>query len=224
MSTRFRSPTASATAATMLRSFELLPPTYRYEQFLTAVRLGYLTVIAALTAIFVSAAAATTMRRTAQQHRHQTIASEAVPLMAMRQAVMRLQTENERRSGLCQQVQSAKPNDDILQTVAAIAASTADFDDTISIDSLHVRLPIEFETDSTQSTAPKIPTWASPHLNVLAKVADTATALQWLDRMNAHPRISSATTLDALPTVEENQLLRFPITIKANPIASGTLP
>ncbi|TWU49798.1 hypothetical protein [Rubripirellula reticaptiva] len=211
-----------------LQSFDLLPASFGHQQKLRQVRLGYATIIVALIAVFVAAAIATAVRRTQRHRNYQQIAAVAMPLMQLRQQVLQIQSSNEKRMQWIGQVESARPNDDLLQTIDSFAAATADLLPTIAIQTLHIRLPIEYAAgpaaDSKTTSHVSPPSWATPKLDAIASVGADAPIDRWLTQLNQSPRVSSASAIGVQSQRDLGDKLDRPVTIKAMPISTGVLP
>ncbi|MGB7328489.1 MAG: hypothetical protein WBD31_26670 [Rubripirellula sp.] len=215
-----------------LRSFDLLPASFGHQQKLRQVRLGYAAVIVALLAVFVATAIATMVRRTQRYRIHQQIAAEAMPLIQLRQQVLQIQASNEKRMQWIRQVESARPSDDLLQTIDSFAAASADFLPAIALQTLHVRLPVEYEVNQVaeksakpnKTTQVSPPAWSTPKLDAIAAVGAGTPVDRWLVQLNQRPRISSATEIGVQSEPDPADQLDRPVTIKATPITTRVLP
>ncbi len=183
------------TSAHSLDQFDLLPPSFRYQNRVREVCCGWLTINVALLAIMAGVAAATVMRIRGQREMNLQIASTAIPLMDLRRDVVRLQEENSQRNQWCRSIDSSRPDDAALQTLAAITAATQGERQGILVDSIHVRLPIEYPV-----SAAKRPDWAVAQVVITARVVSDAVQT-WLDRLNQFDRIADASL--ASPSVSE---------------------
>ena len=115
--------------------------------------------------------------------------AESQPLAELRQKSWLMDQENERRAKWNEWVESAKPDDSLLQTLAAVAEATNTVETGIEIDSLEIQLPLEYPAKVKQP-----PRWAAPQLLITAKVSDGSSTRTWLQRLNASDRIEDATS------------------------------
>lgn len=167
--------------------FDLLPPSFHYHDRVRKLIRSWVMVVCMLAATLCAVTIATFLRI---RHNHRTnlrIASAAIPLMQLRSDVIQLQESTALRERWCQWVESARPGDDMLQTLAAIAKASRSDSRQIMIDSLQVRLPIEFP-----ATTKETPTWATPLLSVSARFAADDALTLWLDQLKSLDRIEPA--------------------------------
>ncbi|QDT06685.1 hypothetical protein K227x_51010 [Rubripirellula lacrimiformis] len=185
-------------SASPLRGFELLPPAYRQQRRLQSVQYGWMTVILAMAVIFVAVTITTFVRRQQQFGRHQQLAAESMPLFRLRDDVRVLSAEHDQLQQWCDHVQSALPNDDLLQAMAAVAEATYPLQSTIRMESLHVRVPVEYSVDpAADGTVPSgplsPPDWAKPTIKITAR-ANPSSVSNWVQNINLNPRIDGAST------------------------------
>lgn len=199
-----------ASKITLLDQYELLPPGYQYECRIRNVLYGWITVICWLLAILCGVAVMTALRSHRDQQSHDQLVATAMPLIDLRRNVFQLQSGNAQRLKWCQWVESAKPDDDAFQALAAIIASPQD----IEIDQLSIRLPLEYPL-----TAKEVPDWAVPHLAVTARVASPEVAQQWVQRLSRSDRIDAA-TVDVKPL----ELAGGRVELTATPRTTRVLP
>lgn len=180
-------------ATSLLEQFDLLPPSFRYRHRLRGILCGWVTLVCFLLAVLIGVTAITVMRTVHTNRTNQQIASTAIPLLDLRRDVFRLQEENQRRQRLCRWIQSAKPQDSMLQMLAAIAAASQTGerpqtgDAQITIDTVALRLPVEFPGPAT-----KPPAWAEPFLTIVARPTSIDLVQSWVDRLNSLDRVTEA--------------------------------
>ena len=189
MNTIQHSPTQAAAA---LDQFDLLPPSFRYQIRVQQVLHSWLTIIVALIAVLIGVIVATTYRVHRNRQLNERIASAAIPLMELRSDVIELREENNQRSQWCRSVEAARPDDSALQTLAAVAVASQNGNGQIIIDSIHLRLPIEFPASAT-----KTPDWATPQITITARLLRGDAVGGWVDRLNSFDRIESASIVAA---------------------------
>jgi hypothetical protein len=162
-----------------------------------------------------------------ERQRNEQIAATAIPLLDLRRDVFRLQKENDQRDQWCQWVEAARPDDDVLQTLATITVASQTENRAIMIDSLDLRQAIELPSSAT-----KMPDWAIPRIAIEARIR--AEAIQpWLDRLNSFDRIDAAAIHAITHSDTSNTLLAEsdfssgnaqPIQVRATPLSTRVLP
>ena len=203
----------SASTFSSLEPFDLLPPSFRYQNRVRHVVSNWLATVCMLIAMLCGITVATVMRIQQERRRNEGIAATAIPLIKLRKDVLGLQANNQQREAWLQGVTAARPGDDLLQTIAAIAVASRTEDRAIIIDSLQVRQPIEHPV-STRST----PEWAIPRIEIEARVQPGAVAA-WVNRLSDSDRINAAEVISAgrardLPALSDD----------ADPNLGGVLP
>jgi hypothetical protein len=199
--------------------FDLLPPSFHYHERVRQLTRSWLTVVCMLLATLCAVTFATTFR---MQHRDRTnlrIASAAIPLMHLRDEVIQLQAATAQRDLWCQWVASARPDDDLLQALAAIAKASRDDSRRTMIDSLHIRLPIEYP-----ATAKEAPTWATPHLAISARLPSEDVLDRWLDQLNGLDRIEATSLAENNKDSSDPDDVFHRIRLTAAPRATRVLP
>ncbi|MFK8111802.1 MAG: hypothetical protein AB8B91_06355 [Rubripirellula sp.] len=199
-------------------AYNLLPDSFSIGQRVRRVFFSWLTVVGAASVIFLAVAVATVVRRKETLRRNQQVAVTAVPLMDLRRDVLRLQADNVRRESWCQTVESSRPDDSMLQVIAGVALASRSDTQSVLVDKLHVRLPIEYAVENEQS-----PEWAVPTLKVSARLASDFEVTAWMDRLNLMDRIENARNeLDEEFVSLSNG--RRSAEIVATPLATKVLP
>jgi hypothetical protein len=145
---------------------------------------------------------------------HSRLIADAVPLAELRRRTQLMEAENERNAEWCVVLESAKPDDSLLQTLAAIAKATQAAETGIEINSLEIQLPLEYPARYTQP-----PRWAAPQLSISATVSDGITARKWLERMSASDRIED-TASKLAPGSWDGGMLQ----VNAHPLTTRWLP
>jgi hypothetical protein len=177
---------AKATTTHPLEQFELLPPAFQNERRVRRIRYGWIAMVGALSVILGGTIAATLVRAHRDRRARERLVVAALPLLELRRNVFRLQDVNAQRRQWCQWVESAKPDDNAFQTLAAITATPLG-ENEIKIDRLSIMLPLEYSV-----AAKEVPDWATPRLSVSARVASSDAARLWIERLNQSDRIDSA--------------------------------
>lgn len=218
-----------------LHQFDLLPPSFRYRHRLHGVFCGWVALICFLIAVLVGGTAVTIMRTLQTNRTNQQIASTALPLLDLRRKVFHLQESNKQRQQWCRWVESTKPDDSMVQVLAAVAAASQASDSSrastqartsdrqITIDSVSLRLPLEFPISSSEP-----PAWAVPFLTIIARPTSTDLVQPWVERLNGFDRIAAVSLADDTnervsklqSTNEEDMSVR----LTATPVATRVQP
>lgn len=171
-----------------LHQYDLLPSSYRIRNRVRLLSRSWSAVVMILTAVFIAATAASLLHVHRQNQLHTEIACAALPLRQLRQEATQLRLRNEQRDRWCQLVESAKPDDSALQTIAAIALASQNGNRQILIDAVHLR----FEVESAVTEASAGP-WTSPTLDIAARATSAAAQQGWFDRLVQLERIDRLT-------------------------------
>ena len=162
--------------------------------------------------------AATLMRARRISRANEQLAVAAMPLMDLRRDVLQLHEDHSRLLGWCQQSEAARPSDDILQSIAAIALASQTGQGDVIVDSLHLRLPHEYSV-----TAAEPPHWAIPVVSIAARVSEQGKVDKWLDRLNQFARIKLAKVqTESGPLTVPGDAIS--LQISATPIATRVAP
>lgn len=169
-----------------INQYNLLPRTHQYQTRVRQLIRSWLGVLSVLVATLAGVAIATLVERHRLKLARHQLATTAEPLLELRQQVSLIQEDSARLSRLCELVETSRPNDDLLQTIAAIASSTKA--EELLVDSVRIRLPSE-----TKSAEPA----NSAEIVIEAHVDSDATE-SWLRELKNSKRI-------ATPKVVEHQ-------------------
>ena len=137
--------------------------------------------------------------------------TEANPLSELRKKTQRMEALNKQQTKWNSWVESAKPDDSLLQTLAAIAHATQPAETEIDIETLEIKLPLEYP-ESYQPTPPR---WAEPRLSINARVKEGKTTLSWIKRLRSSNRIED---------IGSQPAARGTIQINATPVATRWVP
>ena len=200
----------------------LLPLAFTSSLRLRRVFIAWFVVVSVAISVLgsVSAVLALRMRRT--RHANEQLAAAAIPLMNLRRDVIRQRAENHKRSQWCDIVESARPSDDALQTLAAIAIRT---DPQILIDTVHLRLPVEYT-----GPAESMPQWATPTLELSARIPQAKPVARWIQELTRSDRIHNMQLQDDDLQQTKTNSARISsdatqrVNLAATPLASGVLP
>jgi hypothetical protein len=121
----------------------MLPREYKLRRRLDNVRYGWVTVVSSLAAIFlVSLYASWRQHRLTTAHQSRLLAA-AEPVQELRSTAVSLEQVNETRRRLCRLAESSRPDDSLLQTLAAVSSAVREAGPVIDVLSIHVELPRE---------------------------------------------------------------------------------
>ncbi len=203
----------SGEATAGLQPFELLPPQYRNRRRVRHVFYGWASVLGSLAAVLCGVAVATSIRAHKEAQLRQQLVAASLPLFDLRRDVHQLEHRNSQRAKWCRWVESARPDDQLFQTMAAVVIAPKPDDGEIKIDRLHVKLPIEYPLDEQET-----PSWALPQLSIAARTTPEA-AQRWAERLNRSDRIQAASVEETPVHIGHRQLR-----ITATPLSSRVLP
>ncbi len=212
-----------------LQQFDLLPPSFRYQHRLRKVLCGWVTLVCLLIAVLIGVTVITIMRTLHENRTNQQIASTAIPLLDLRRDVFRLQGDNKQRQQWCRWVESTRPDDSMLQVLAAIAAASQirdpsqTGDQQITVDSVALRLPMEFPISASEP-----PAWAVPFITIVARPTSLDVVQPWVERLSSFDRIAAASiAADTNETVSDVRLEKKKIQsvqLTATPVATRVQP
>ena len=107
-----------------LATMDLLPSSYQRKRRVQQLSRSWAAVIMILLAAFCCAVGESVLRAHRQASNNAQLACTAMPLQAIRNNVIALQTQNRKHTEWCDMVESARPDDSTLQTLAAIAVAS----------------------------------------------------------------------------------------------------
>lgn len=205
--------------------FNLLPPSFRYQNRLRRVQYGWGTLVCFLLAAFLGITAKTVVHIRHSGQSNQQLAFAAIPLMQLRTDVLRLQEENEQRTRWCRWVESARPDDSMLQVLGAIAVASDSSNQEILVDAVDLRLPIESPADASEP-----PAWAVSTLSIDARLTSSNADVTrgWVERLESTDRITAVSVSNdrkdsaARLRVVDNDVKRVHVT--ATPLATRVHP
>lgn len=196
------------------RAYQLLPPAYHNRRRVTNVVGAWCTVICTLLAILGGLTAATALQAKRNHRARQQVVAAALPLLDLRRDVLRLSQANRLRLQWCDGVESARPDGNAFETLAAIATTSQSDGNNIRIDRMLIKMPLEYP--ATDAAPPQ---WATPRLEITARVNAPGTADEWIRRLNRSDRVSDA-EIAAGPL----DLAGGRVEIMASPITTRVLP
>lgn len=135
------------------------------------------------------------------QARNADLVMKSKSLRDVQNETVRMEHEIQRRNDWINAIDSAKPDDAVLQTLLAVAAATKPVQDTASVDSIHINLPLEHSADATELNE------ALPHLAIRATIqidpdnrtnGDLQSITAWVETLNQSERIETAVLQQSL--------------------------
>lgn len=207
-------PKPYAFAVAGLQTADLLPGQFRQQRQVNRTIYVWATLVLASGSIFAGTLLAFWAQAKQTESEQTRLIADAAPLKQVRDDVVRMQSDVEALRTACSLVESAKPSDELLQTLAAIMVISNDFDQDVIIDSINVRLALEYP--QTESTTP---TWAESDLSIMMSFPDEHVQVDWIDRLGKSDRIEK-------PTIQHEQQIAESMraTLTATPVAITDLP
>lgn len=149
---------------------------------------------------------------------NQELIAASQPIALTSKTVKVIESDIKRRGVWLDWIESARPTDCLLQTIAAVTKGThpiknAEARDHIQIESLVVKLPLEYPAKTTQ------PTWAKPVVQAVAAIEDKSLSQRWVTDLEKSPRLKS---IDV--KVPSGKWTRASIQMSAHPIVTRIVP
>ncbi|MEM1069921.1 MAG: hypothetical protein AAGI63_13560, partial [Planctomycetota bacterium] len=206
-------------AKSPLHPFDLLPNSFHQSRRVSALFRSWTTVILILLAGFFLVVVESVLTAQRNAHRNEALACEALPLWDLRETVMARQVANDELQQCCVGLESARPDDSLLQVLAGVALSTESAKGDVIVDALHVRLAVE--TAHTQTTSTR------ETLSIKARVKNAAVLQQWIELLESQARLRDIThrfdeESGTAAITGRSQMLQVEIT--GVPIATRVLP
>lgn len=197
------------------QSFELMPPSFRNAREAKSVLTAWTIVNTFLLAFLLGSVVAIFLRGQAMRRRNAQLVAEAKPLFQIRNESIFLEKQTRVIERYSESVTTAKPDDSLLQILAAVALAThptehIDPDDHLQVQSVHVKLALEHS-----SPEGKTPTWAQPRFTMTAMANKPTAVTQWSGRLTGLER------LQQLETKAPNSFFRETL-VQANAVPRAT--
>ena len=199
--------------------YQLLPPSYEKNRRATRVAYGWTAANGMLLILLGTLAVVATTKQRRNDQARAKIAAAAFPLYQLRRDTTLLEQTNQQRQDWCQAVESARPDDNGFQTLAAVAASLSADASNIEVDQIAIQIPRE-----RHDRAPNEPLWETGSIDITARVHSIATAHQWVGRLDASDRITNVTLESLISEGGERRIEGQRIEITATPLATRVLP
>lgn len=201
----------------------LLPPAFHQNFRIRQSVYGWVSIATLFSMILVGSTVDAYCKRLQSRRVLRQLATNASPLMELQKSTIALRSENARRQTWCSLVEAVEPDDCAVQTLGAIAKASQI--DSLLIDSLHLRLPLEAAvTDANRSVQPD----SHPIVHVTARFQSGAD-LSWDDRLQASDRIANVSLQRRPDAGKLSGLTRgsgnwLPIQLTATPQSTRVLP
>ena len=196
------------------RAYQLLPPAYHNQRRVTKAAGVWCAVVCTLLVILGGLTGATALQAERNHRARQQVVAAALPLLDLRRDVLRLSQANRLRLQWCDWVESARPDGNAFETLATIATTSQSDGSNIRIDRMLIKMPVEYP--ATDAAPPQ---WATPRLEITARVNSPGTADAWIRRLNHSDRVTDA-EIAAAPL----DLAGGCVEITASPITTRVLP
>lgn len=168
------------------QSLQMLPDSFIQRRKTKRVLYAWFCVLFTLLALLCGMTTAFYIGAKKTTRKNANLVTQAEPLMQIRHETTKLKQQNLKCGNLCRLVKSARPDDSLLQALAAVSLATAAGENEIDVKTVSIKLGLE-----TPNTAKLVPVWAKPHLQITADVVGQETARAWVERINASSRTSS---------------------------------
>lgn len=213
-------------------NFDLLPDQYRIDQQLRATRFIWMMILGALTAVFICSAIAEAIKHRFETQRRGHLIANAFPVVALRQQILQQSLQQSSEIEFIEAVESAKPSDELLQTLAGITSKSCRADRSIEIEFIKLRLPLEYTQQASTTDQSLVPTWATGNLLISAVAKSSTEARRWTQQIKQLERINADEFKEDVPF----QNLRFgsddqngrppgqPVTVTTQPLCEVRLP
>lgn len=173
------------------QDFELMPPHYRAQRHAEQTLCIWTTVLIILLSVTVGSSIALWLRGRQRVRRHAKIVSMAKPIGDLRRKAQVLETENVLLEQWCRWVESAKPDDSLVQVLGAVTLAThpdekATRENQLDVQSIEVKLPREYD-----SSSPKPPAWAAAKFSLSAIANGRDLLMPWNERLEKSGRLTN---------------------------------
>ena len=157
----------------------------------------------------------------------------ALPIASMRDNAITLKEENRRLRQWCELVETARPDDSLLQTLASVAAAVSSERESVEVTTITVVLPDEHASSATDESDGREPAARSPLISITGRVRSAETAKRIAAELESSPRIESVAIADTSrpgeaaeqeTTSATKDALRMSMRIDGTPVVARVLP
>ncbi|MEO1525940.1 MAG: hypothetical protein AAFX06_10910 [Planctomycetota bacterium] len=172
------------------QTFELIPPSFRNARDAKSVLTAWMIVTTFLIAFLLGSLVALFFRGQAMRQRNLRLVADATPLDHLQKTIVLIEQQNETIRQWSSTVETAKPDDSVLQILASVAHAThpdsdAAPEDHLDVQSLHVKLALEHSGPPN-----KTPNWAQPRFSLSALANTRSSVTQWSGRLSGIDRLA----------------------------------
>ncbi len=206
-------------------SYDLIPVEFRNEVDARRIRGVWIFLIAMLAILLGHFVFTDWLRVEVANRCARLMAAKVGPIIDIRAAAITQSEANLRTAKSIDQIQSARPDDSLLQTLASVTVAAKPFHDDILIDSIDIRLPLE-EHLATNGVEPQSQTVAVvddlvPRVLIRLRVSDPLVIESFLEALRDQPRLAE---VDAIVDPHSGDDTQQELTIYAVPQATRVIP
>ena len=201
------------------QDFELIPPDYRARKNAQRVLHRWSAVLLLLLTATVGSFVALWVRGQNAMRQNERLVERAAPIADTRQQAQVLETENVLLEKWCRWVESAKPDDSIVQVLTAASLATQHGDPMpekkhLDVQSVEVKLPREYDPSANSP-----PTWSEPRFRLTVTAKSRDVLLPWNERLEKTGRLEAIKL--ATPGGAWREAM---IQVNAMPLSTRTVP
>jgi hypothetical protein len=207
--------------ATAHQSYQLLPSTFVQQQACRKAIQFWSAIIFILLALLSGLASSLWSRSHQASTIHAELITQSEPIYALQNDCVRLQEENEAACQWIDLVDSTKPDDSVLQVLLAIAESTSQSDSPIVVESIDIKLALEYPANDSR------PKWAEPTLSVVTTLPiDKQSKTENSETLNKLTKslVASQRSTEVRWRKTGDEADRVVLRIDGQPIATRVLP
>lgn len=209
-------------ARAILRPYDLVPEEFREEITARRVQGAWILTLSLLVTVCGNLLFTSWVKMEAERRYAALIRERVEPVLKARDAATAQRDLNERHERWLQHVETARPDDGLLQTLVAIATAAQPHSHEMTFESIEVQLPTEFavgDAPADQFAWAAAPEQAKPLVIVRLRGPDLSIADSLLERFQAQPRLQEVKIGHRDPTAQPPLL-----ELQALPRATRTLP
>ena len=216
-----------------LASYNLLPPAFPIRRRGRRACYLWFCVAAALAATLAGVRTIDCYHRESFRRSEIHVQAIALPIASMRDNAITLKEENRRLRQWCELVETARPDDSLLQTLTSIAAAVSREGESGEVTTIAIVLPDEHASSGTEESDGRAPATRSPLVSVIGRVRSAQTAKRIAAELESSPRIESVAIADTsrpgeaaereMPSATKDAL-RMSIRIDGKPVVARILP
>ncbi|NND97055.1 MAG: hypothetical protein HKN47_06990 [Pirellulaceae bacterium] len=167
------------------QSVQMLPESFIKRRQAKQTFFGWSIIVVVLVAMLAGFTTAFWIRGAKLRSQHAQLVQSARPIEDMRRRVAGLKQSNALHQSWIHWIESAKPDDSVLQALLSVNEATRPDIHPIDITAVEIKLALEHDNATGQ-----VPDWAKSRLLISADVQDRDTTDDWLERLRSSDRIS----------------------------------